>query len=249
MPENISLADSQTAPPLNVFAAASLTSVLNSLNNHWQNQSSETTPTIVTGPSGTLARQIAAKAPADIFISANKEWIDYLTTTGSIATDVETLASNRLVLAIPKNNKAMVPINALSGIKSFLLSSHRIAIANPKISPLGAYTVNSLQKINLWSEVEAKAAYANNARATLLLVERGNIPGIVYQSSAIQSDKVEIIASFKNAEDIQYYAAIITGSKNKKAAADYLKFLMSKQAENIWQSFGFSSKLQNPIED
>jgi molybdate transport system substrate-binding protein len=267
--------------PLRIFAASSLIAFLDKAKTNTTENTRVpdilSNTIIVTGPSGTLARQIAAGAPSDIFISANEDWITYLQTKGMINGNAVPVAENQLALAVPKHwdtaaltsnfdkqgSDEQGPNKQISNkqgfnlqdfnlqdfnLLAFLANQKLIAVADPQIAPLGKYTKTYLENIKLWKGSKlwdgftGKIAFANNARQTLLLVERGNMPGFVYQSSAYQSDKVKIIANFEAAPKIKYYAVQTTKGKNPDNAQAFIQALTHASTNALWQSLGFTVK-------
>jgi molybdate transport system substrate-binding protein len=230
---------------LNIFAAASLSNILSTVHtNHIDKKdttnAAQINPTLITGPSGTMARQILAGAPADIFISANIEWINLLEEKSALYNKAAVIAGNQLVFTIPHAwGKNSINLKE-GGLPYYIKSQNRLAVAEPRLAPLGKYTASYLNKMQLWEAVEPRIAYASNARQTLLLIERGNMAGFIYKSSAIASDKVKILSILNDAPKVRYYAVIPKTSKNKQAALAYIETLQSKELQNLWKANGFT---------
>lgn len=193
----------------------------------------------VYGSSSSLARQINSGAPADIYISANTKWMNFLVNQGEVSPDkVFVLASNQLVL-----------ISADTSIKPFdlhdknlwirLLTHERLALADPASVPAGLYAKESLQHLGLWPLLQAKIAPTKNVRAALNLVEWQEAPlGIVYASDIMFSQKVHRVADIPSAwhSPILYVTA---GLNLSQATENALQFLKSDDFVGILHKYGF----------
>jgi molybdate transport system substrate-binding protein len=222
-----------------VFAAASLKNALDNVAADWAKASGDTA-TISYAASSALAKQIEAGAPADIFISADLDWMDYLEQRRLIKADTRrNLLRNRLVLIAPIDSK--VSVNIAPGFPlAKLLGNGRLAMANPDAVPAGKYGKASLEALGVWREVQSKVASAENVRAALVLVARGEAPlGIVYRTDAAADPKVRIVGLFP--EDthppIIYPVAVTVGAK--PAATAFLTWLNRPEARAIFQKHGF----------
>ncbi len=229
------------AAPLNVFAAASLTDALNDAGKAWVAAGHEA-PRFSFGASSTLAQQIAAGAPADLFISADEKWMDWAAGKKLINTSTRvTLLSNALVLVAPKANAHPVTINSKLDIAKLLGPSGRIATGDPAHVPVGLYAKAALEKLGLWAAVQPRLASAENVRAALLLVERAEAPyGVVYATDAAVAPGVAVVGTFPQDSypEIAYPFAVTTSSDNKDAEA-FLKFLQGPEATAIFTARGF----------
>jgi len=192
--------------------------------------------------SSALARQIEAGAPADVFVSADTEWMDYLQTRNLIATATRhNVLGNTLVLISPADSTVSIRITPHFALAK-LLGSGRLATGNPESVPVGKYAKAALTNLGVWGEVQDKLAPADNVRAALALVARGEAPlGIVYRTDALVEKKVRIVASFpaSSHEPIIYPAA--TTAHPKEGAADFVKFLSSPAARAIFAKYGFET--------
>lgn len=229
-----------------VFAAASTTNAVNELA---RLAASESLPKIVPSfaSSSALAKQIANGAPADIFISANVRWMDFLEERKLIEkrTRVD-LVGNRLVLIAPANKHLakMPPANDLS--KDFPLLAHlaggKLAMGNPDHVPAGLYGKEALTSLGLWAAVKKSIAATANVRAALALVERGEAEaGVVYATdAAIVAKKVKVIGTFPESSHtrIIYPAAVIAGRAGSDAQNVYA-FLASRKAAEVFKRYGF----------
>lgn len=229
------------AKPLTVFAAASLADVLPALANQWRQDGSKRDIIVSLGASAIMARQINAGAQADLFISANRHWVDFLRQGTATNDKAFAVATNSLVLALPC---ATIPGNGLSPERlRELVTASRFAMADPSLSPAGDYARKWLQAENLWSAARQNAAYANNVRLTLLLVERAHVPGFVYRSdlkkSRLACEALKLTS--RNGEAIQYFALVPTTAQPDTIddARTFINWLRSSAATMVWQEHGF----------
>jgi molybdate transport system substrate-binding protein len=222
-----------------VFAAASLKNALDEVVAGWRGSRSTK---ISYAASSALARQIEAGAPADLFISADLDWMDYVDQRKLIRTDSRVnLLGNRIVLIAPKDSQAkaeIAPGFPLSG----LLGDGRLALANVDAVPAGKYGKAALTALGVWPSVQDRLAQAENVRAALLLVARGEAPlGIVYQTDAAAEPAVRILGAVLESTHppILYPAALTARARNTDAAA-LLQHLRSAAATTIFEKHGFS---------
>jgi molybdate transport system substrate-binding protein len=224
-----------------VFAAASLKDALDEVNAAYQHAKGQETATSYAA-SSTLAKQIEAAAPADVFISADLDWMDYLAKRNLIKPETRAnLLGNRLVLIAPVDSIVRLGIGPNFPLAQ-ALGNGRLAIADPNGVPAGRYGKAALESLGVWSSVADKLAPAENVRATLLLVSRGEAPiGIVYQTDAAADKGVKILGAFpENAlPPIIYPMAVVAGSTNS-AAMGYLAHLKSPVARAIFEKQGFT---------
>jgi molybdate transport system substrate-binding protein len=229
------------ADSVTVFAAASLKNALDEVSAAWHTETGKRTTLSYAGSSA-LARQIEAGAPADVFISADLDWMNDLGAKNLIAAGSEVhLLGNRIVLIAPADSMASTVIAPGFGLAE-LVGDGRLALADVKAVPAGKYAKAALEKLGVWASVEAKVAQAENVRAALKLVSTGEAPvGIAYQTDANAEPNVKVIATFP--EDthpaIIYPAAQIAASQNPDAAA-FLAYLQSQTAAGIFKAHGFT---------
>lgn len=232
----VSAADNVT-----VFAAASMKNALDAANAEWQKETSKET-TVSYAASSALAKQIEAGAPANIFISADLDWMNYLAEKKLIREETRAnLLGNRIVLVAPKGKAELVEIKEgfdLSG----LIGDGKLAMGEVNSVPAGKYGKAALEKLGVWSTLESKVAGAESVRAALALVSREEAPyGIVYQTDAVADPGVTIVGTFP--EDthppIIYPIALLAESQNADAAA-YLDFLKSSKAVPLFEAQGFT---------
>jgi molybdate transport system substrate-binding protein len=238
---SLGLPAAAVAGPPSVFAAASLKTALDRINDDWRKQTDEPAR-LVYAASSALARQIEAGAPADIFISADRDWMNYLAEKGLIRAGSRVdLLGNHLVLIAPKGSaiKTVVePGFPLTG----LLGNGRLAVGAVDAVPAGRYAKAALVSLGVWDAVKDKLAQAENVRAALALVARGEAPlGIVYQTDAAIDPDVVIVGTFPDDchPPIIYPAAIVTSSTSPQARA-FLDDLRSPAAARVFEQAGFS---------
>jgi molybdate transport system substrate-binding protein len=223
-----------------VFAAASLKNALDAVNAACEADVGEAA-TVSYAASSALAKQIEEGAPADVFMSADLDWMKYLSDRNLIKADTETqLLGNGIVLVAPADSevKATIAVNFdLAG----LLGDGRLAMGDVKAVPAGKYGKAALESLGVWASVEGKVAQAENVRAALALVSTGEAPlGIVYKTDAVADPKVKVVGAFPQSSHppIVYPVAQTAGSKNAETPA-FLKCLQSAKAKEIFEAQGF----------
>ena len=234
-------APAMAAEKVTVFAAASLKNALDAINEEWRKQSGNDAVASYAASSA-LAKQIEAAAPADIFISADLAWMDYLADKKLIRNDTRSnLLGNRIVLIAPKDTPAAVDISPGFDLAG-LVGNDRLAMGAVDSVPAGKYGKEALEKLGVWSSVEGKVAGAESVRAALALVSRGEAPyGIVYQTDAAADPGVAIVGTFPedSHKPIIYPIAVLAGSENPAASA-YLDFIRSAKAKGFFEEQGFT---------
>jgi molybdate transport system substrate-binding protein len=194
------------------------------------------------GASSALAKQIESGAPADVFISADNDWMDYVAERKLIKPDTrEKFLGNKLVLVAPADSKVALTIGPNFPLAQ-ALGSGRLAMADPTAVPAGKYGKAALDKLGVWASVAGKIAPAQDVRAALLLVSRGEAPlGIVYQTDAAADKNVKVLSTFPESTHppIVYPMAILAGSTNIVAPV-YLQYLLSPKAESFFEKRGFT---------
>ena len=228
----------RAAPPILVFAAASLKTALDDVARQWLAKTG-TMPTVSYAATSTLARQIQRGAPADIFVSANRDWMDVLEKDGSIRPESRrNLLGNRLVLIGHGRSRPAIRIGDLPA----RLDGGRLAMALVDSVPAGIYGKQALESLGVWDEVARRVVQADNVRAALAFVARGEAPlGIVYATDAAASDRVSVVAAFpaSSHRPIAYPAALTAGPANRKAGAFYAH-LFSAAARPLFERQGFT---------
>ncbi|MBX9682494.1 MAG: molybdate ABC transporter substrate-binding protein [Hyphomicrobium sp.] len=225
-----------------VFAAASLKNALDAVAADYLQRTGSKVSMSYAGSSA-LAKQIELSAPADIFISADQDWMDYLAKKNLIKADTRiNLLGNALVLVAPATSKIELKI-AKDFDLTGALGEGRLAMADVNAVPAGKYGKAALETLGAWSAVETKTAQAENVRAALALVARGEAPlGIVYRSDAISEPKVKIVDTFPDETHapIVYPGAVTAAAKNVGAASAFITFLKSPEALARFSHEGFS---------
>ena len=232
----------EPASPLTVFAAASLKEAMDEAGAAWQQRSDQQVRNAFAG-SSTLARQIEQGAPADVFISADTDWMDYLQQRDLVDTaSRRDLLGNTLVLVAPKASPTKaVSLRKGSDLRPLLGADGRIALALTASVPAGKYAKAAFESLGMWAALQPRVAEAENVRAALLLVSRGEVPmGVVYGSDAQADPGVRVLATFPASSHapIVYPVARIKASTNPQAAA-FVRWLGSKQAAAIFRKHGF----------
>lgn len=224
-----------------VFAAASLKNALDAVNAQWQKDTGKQAK-ISYAASSALARQIEQGAPAQMFVSADIEWMNYLAQKNLIKADTRSnLLGNRLVIVAPKDRAQPLEIKRGFDLAK-ALGDGRLAMANVDAVPAGRYGKAALTALGLWDSVANRTAQAENVRAALIFVSRGEAPlGIVYQTDAASDPNVAVVATF--AEDthppIIYPIALTTAPGHPDAAA-FLVFIRSGAAKSVFEAHGFT---------
>jgi molybdate transport system substrate-binding protein len=229
------------APGVLIFAAASLQTVLTELEPGIESRIG--LPVRISyAASSALARQIDGGAPADLFISADLDWMDFLEARGRIQPGTRVnLAGNRLVLIAPAGQApalAIAPGFALAKA----LGDGRLAVADPAAVPAGKYAQAALTSLGVWADVADRLAPAENVRAALLIVARREAPlGIVYRSDAVAEPRVTTVGTFPSETHppVVYPAAVVASSSSRLAAADVLQFLQEAEAGRTFEAWGF----------
>jgi molybdate transport system substrate-binding protein len=238
--EQPALAPAVTTKGPVVFAAASMKTALDAAAAAWTAETGKTPP-IVYASSAVLAKQIEQGAPADIFISADLNWMDYLDKAKLIRPGTRrNLLGNVLVLIEPADASAKLTI-AKGFDLAGAIGDGKLAVCTIASCPGGIYAKEALEALGIWAKVEPKLAQADNIRNALTLVSRGEAKfGIVYATDAKADPKVKVVGVFPEAthSPIVYPVALVETSKNSDAAlfADYLS---SKAAKKIWSEQGF----------
>jgi molybdate transport system substrate-binding protein len=225
-----------------VFAAASLKNALDQVAKEWGAKSGGGKVVISYAASSALARQIESGAPADIFASANLDWMDYLAKKDLIQPDTRVnLLGNRLVLVAPKDSTAMVEMGPKLDLEA-ALGDGRLAMANVDSVPAGKYAKAALQRLGAWDAVKDKLAQAENVRAALQLVARGEAPlGIVYLTDAGSDPKLKVLATFpEDSHPPIIYPIAILKSSSKPAARSFFGFMRGREAKGAFDRQGFT---------
>ena len=226
---------------LTVFAAASLKESLDAVTQAWLERSQQKV-VVSYAASSALARQIERDAPADLFIPAGRDWMDTLQAEGRIdAGSRFDLVANTLVLVAPAT--ASTRAVALTPPAAFFatLGSGRLSVAETTSVPAGRYARQSLTALRLWDGVSRQLAEAENVRAALAFVARGEAPlGIVYATDAQAEPKVRVVAVFpEHSHDPIIYPAARVAASEPAASKGFLAFLRGSEARRIFKRAGF----------
>lgn len=230
-------------PEVSVYAAASTTDAVNEIGALFEKEGKGKLVAAFAS-SSTLARQIEAGAPAQIFISADKKWGDYLDEKKLFeeGTRVD-LLGNRLALIAAKDSKAEIKIEHGFPLAA-ALGDGRLAVGDPDHVPVGAYARTAFERLGVWKELEPKLARGESVRVALTYVERGESPfGVVYTTDAAVAPNVRIVGIFPEDthDPIVYPMAAIKGNQTDASKAFYA-FLKGPEARKIFEKYGFEVK-------
>ena len=226
-----------------VFAAASTTNVVTEIGDLYAARNlGRIKPSFASA--STLAKQIASGAPADVFLSANSKWMDFLEEKNLIAKGSRfDLLGNRIVLIAPADS-ALGQIDVAPGfsLSSLLGKDGRLSTGDPEHVPVGMYGKEALQNLGAWDQVKDRLAPMKDVRAALVLVERGEAPlGLVYATDAAVSKKVRVVGTFPadSHPPIVYPVAAVSGGKISDAK-QFMDFLKSPEARAVFEKYAFN---------
>ncbi len=224
-----------------VFAAASMKNAIDNINAAFTKATGVRVVASLAA-SSVLAKQIEQTAPADVFASADLEWMDYVEQKKLIKGGTRVnLLGNKLVLIAPKDSKIGDVTIGQGFDLAKLAGDGRIAVADVRAVPAGKYAKAALEKLGGWAAAEPKLASAENVRAALALVGRGEAPlGIVYETDAKVEPNVKIVGHFPEDSHppITYPVALTVNAKPE--AARYHAFLRSALAKTVFETYGFT---------
>lgn len=227
-----------SAGEINISAAASLKEVMNELADRFARSGTGVKFVKNYGGSGLLAKQIEGSAPADIFISANREWMEYLKERRLVdAPSIEDFAFNTLVFAGSTRKK----VTGMQGLAAL----ERIAIGSPKSVPAGEYATEAMQKAGVEKQLAGRVILAKDVREALMYAERGEVDGaFVYHTDALQARQVRILFTVPQQlyPRVAYPMALTSTGARKKEAAEFIRFLKSKEAKEVLARHGFAPK-------
>ena len=232
-------ADSPETAPL-VYAAASLTDVLQKIGMDYQ-RDHQRSVRFAFGSSATLARQIEAGAPADLFIAADQDWMNYLAERRLIdAGSRRDLLGNTLVLIAPADSKAGVILHRRGSLNAALGTDGRLALADPASVPAGKYAKAALTKLGLWADLQSRIVSADNVRAALMFVARGEAPlGVVYETDARAEPRVRVVATFPESTHAPIIYPIARTVRAAPAAEAFRAYLATPAARARFEAAGF----------
>lgn len=229
------------AQRIDVQAAASLTDVMNTLIEQYE-QDHDVDIVPVYASSSTLARQIAQGAPADVYLSANEKWMDWLEAQGEPVQARRDLLNNRLALITSEGSdiKDFTP-DREHPLARYLKEGDRIAVGDPAHVPAGIYTRQAFEQLGEWDTLEPRLARASDVRGALALVERGETPlGVVYATDAMAGEHVHQLGLFpSDSHDPITYPAALIGKDPSPQAQAFLHWLESDEAAGAFKKYGF----------
>jgi molybdate transport system substrate-binding protein len=228
-------------PSLTVFGAASLTNALQDLGDSFTKQSAIPVK-FSFAASSVLARQIESGARADIFFSADLEWMDYLQSRGLIdRASRHDVLGNRLVLIAPADSKIALKIAANFPLAA-ALGNGRLATGDPDSVPAGRYARSALSTLGVWNDVADRIVRAESVRSALMFVDRGEVPlGIVYETDALIDPKVRVVDFFPANSHLPITYPIALTSSAKPDAQKFLDFIRGPAGEAVFKKYGFIS--------
>lgn len=235
-------ADAEPAEPLTVFAAASLKESMDAAAEAFRAQTGQPVQVSYAGSSA-LARQIEQRAPADVFVSADSEWMDWLQQRDLIdpATRADLLGNTLVLVAPAGGDTAPLTLAAGTDLLPLLGADGRLALALTGSVPAGKYAKAAFESLGVWDALQPRAAESENVRAALLLVARGEAPlGVVYGSDARAEPRVKVLATFPEGSHppIVYPVAKLRASAHPQATA-FVHWLASPAASEIFREHGF----------
>ncbi|HET9630454.1 MAG TPA: molybdate ABC transporter substrate-binding protein [Novosphingobium sp.] len=226
-----------------VLAAASLQESLGAAADAWARRG-HPRPVVSFAASSALARQVEAGAPADLFISADEEWMDYLAQRRLVRPETRVdFLTNRLVLVAPAGSPLRLAIAPRMALGT-ALGTGRLALADPASVPAGRYAQQALTQLGAWPQVAGRLARAENVRAALALVARGEAPlGVVYATDALAEKRVRVVGLFPAGSHapITYPLARLARSDNTDGEA-FRRFLLSGEAKALFRRYGFGTR-------
>ncbi len=222
-----------------VFAAASLRNALDAVAADYEARTGAEVVVSYAG-SSTLARQIESGAPADVYVSANRGWVDHLEQAGLIRDGSRiALLGNRIVLVAPKDSDIDLEIAPNFDLRAALGDDY-LAMANTRAVPAGIYGRSALRWLGVWEQVEDRVAQTSDVRAALAYVARGEAPlGIVYSSDAKAEGDVRVVDKFpEDSHATIVYPAVIVKSSDHAGASGFIDFLQGEQAAAEFERWG-----------
>ncbi|EIJ68807.1 molybdate ABC transporter substrate-binding protein [Pasteurella bettyae] len=227
-----------------VFAAASMTNALQEVATEYKKVKPTEDVVFSFASSSVLARQITEGAPADMFISADQKWMDFLAEKNAIVPETRVdLVGNKLVMIAPKDSKTD-KVDLTNDKWQTALNNTYLSVGDPEHVPAGIYAKTAFTYLKQWDALENKLARAKNVRDALRLVEQGESPlGVVYATDAAISEKVKVVATFpaESHPPVEYPMALIKEHDNQDTRA-FLDYLKSDTAKAVFKKFGFSTK-------
>ncbi len=226
--------------PVTVFAAASLTNVLQKIGDDFT-RATGVPVRLSFAASSVLARQIEAGASADVFVSADQEWMDYLDQRGLIDKATRrNVVGNRLVLVAPAASPLQLKIAPGFAIAA-ALGKGRLATGDPDSVPVGRYARQALTTLGVWNDVADRLVRAEDVRHALMFVARGEVPlGIVYETDARMDPRVRVIDTFPNGTHLPIAYPVAATKGSGPDAGRFADYLRSEAGRATFESFGFT---------
>jgi len=224
-----------------VFAAASLTNVLDEIGTAYTQQTKQPVK-FSYAASSALARQLEAGARADVFFSADLEWMDYVQARNLIDKSTRrNLLGNRLVLVAPSDSKIELKIAPGFSLAAALGKDGRLATGDPESVPVGKYARSALTSLGVWNEIADRLVRADNVRAALAFIARGETPlGIVYETDAKVEKRVRVVDFFPADSHPPIVYPVAVTAQARPAARQFVEFLQSATAQESFKKYGFS---------
>lgn len=218
-----------------VFAASSMKDALDNIAFNFETNNPDIDIVLSYASSGVLARQITNDAPADIFVSASADWMDYLIAKNLVKeNEISVLAENELVVVTSKTD-------AQSQDWPEVLTSGRFAMGDPSHVPAGIYAKQALDKLSHWDKISKNAVFTENIRVALGIVERGEVAAaVLYKSDAQLANTLQIIHTFSGDNHDQISYPVVQLSKSDNATTLFYEFLFAGQAQSILKTIGFN---------
>ena len=232
-------ADAPKPVELNISAAVSMKDALAEIQTNYQKKAPHVKLVYNLGASGSLQKQIEQGAPADIFISAAPKQMNELEAKNLVIKATrKNLLENKLVLIAPKDST--LSISKLEDLQNNTVK--QISIGETKVVPAGQYAEQALKKLGVWEKIQSKIVFAKDVRTVLTYVDTGNVDaGLVYKTDAAASKKVKILATAPDGSHapIIYPAAALSGTKNQKAAEEFLAYLAGPEGKSVFEKHSF----------
>lgn len=224
---------------LTISVAASVQDAMKEIQAAYQVETPSVALTYNFGSSGSLAQQIAQGAPADVYLSASKKWMDDLEEKGQILNGSrKDLLLNSLVVIVPQGKEDVTDFSDFSTDKV-----NKLSIGEPESVPAGRYAKEALDSLNLFDALQPKLVFAKDVRQVLSYVETGNVDaGLVYATDAKVSDQVQVVATAPadTHSPIIYPVGVVADSENAEAAQAFVDFLSSDTAVTLFEEYGFA---------
>ena len=223
---------------VDIYAAASTADAVRAIAERYERKTDGVTVRTVIAASSTVAKQIAAGAPADIYLSANTDWMDWLQRRGGIEPGTRrALLTNRLVVVAPEGANDLASLTDLPQY----LGDRRLAMGDPAHVPAGIYARQALRGLGLWTDLQNRAAFGADVRAALALVAEGESPaGFVYATDARIAQRVRVVAKVPRRlhAPIRYPVAIVA-DRDDPAVREVFTYLQGEAAADVWREHGF----------